>query len=199
MKDTSLRVPSGIAGTVIDVQVFTREGIERDKRAQSIIDEHLRGYKTDLADQMRIVERDTFSRVERLITGKVANGGPKKLAKGTAITAYYLAGIDAHHWFDIRMADEDVAQQLEQLSGEGLEQTRKDFDVAFEEKRKKLTQGDELPRACRRWSRFMSPSSVACSPATRWPAATATRASSRASCRWKTCRTTRTATRSTSC
>jgi len=144
VKDTSLRVPSGIAGTVIDVQVFTREGIERDKRAQSIIDEHLRGYKTDLADQMRIVERDTFSRVERLITGKVANGGPKKLAKGTAITADYLAGIDAHHWFDIRMADEDVAQQLEQLR-EGLEQTRKDFDVAFEEKRKKLTQGDELP------------------------------------------------------
>ncbi|MFO1344753.1 MAG: DNA-directed RNA polymerase subunit beta [Rhodocyclaceae bacterium] len=144
VKDTSLRVPSGIAGTVIDVQVFTREGIERDKRAQSIIDEHLRGYKTDLADQMRIVERDTFSRVERLITGKVANGGPKKLAKGTAITADYLAGIDAHHWFDIRMADEEVAQQLEQLR-EGLEQTRKDFDVAFEEKRKKLTQGDELP------------------------------------------------------
>ena len=144
VKDTSLRVPSGMNGTVIDVQVFTREGIERDKRAQSIIDEHLRGYKTDLADQMRIVERDTFSRVERLITGKVANGGPKKLAKGTAITADYLAGIDAHHWFDVRMADEEVAQQLEQLR-EGLEQTRKDFDVAFEEKRKKLTQGDELP------------------------------------------------------
>ena len=64
VKDTSLRVPSGIAGTVIDVQVFTREGIERDKRAQSIIDEHLRHYKLDLADQMRIVERDAFARVE---------------------------------------------------------------------------------------------------------------------------------------
>jgi DNA-directed RNA polymerase subunit beta len=144
VKDTSLRVPSGIAGTVIDVQVFTREGIERDRRAQSIIDEHLRGYKTDLADQMRIVERDTFARVERLITGKPANGGPKKLAKGTAITKDYLAGIDAHHWFDIRLADEEVAQQLESLK-ESLEQTRKDFDIAFEEKRKKLTQGDELP------------------------------------------------------
>ena len=144
VKDTSLRVPSGIAGTVIDVQVFTREGIERDRRAQSIIDEHLRGYKTDLADQMRIVERDTFARVERLITGKPANGGPKKLAKGTAITKDYLAGIDAHHWFDIRLADEEVAHQLESLK-ESLEQTRKDFDIAFEEKRKKLTQGDELP------------------------------------------------------
>lgn len=144
VKDTSLRVPSGIAGTVIDVQVFTREGIERDKRAQSIIDEHLRHYKLDLADQMRIVERDAFERVGRLILGKKANGGPKKLAKGTVIDQAYLDGIDPHHWFDIRFADDDVALQLEQVK-EGLEQARKDFDEAFEAKRKKLTQGDELP------------------------------------------------------
>ena len=144
VKDTSLRVQSGIAGTVIDVQVFTREGIERDKRAQSIIDDHLRGYKLDLADQLRIVERDAFARVERYVVGKAANGGPKRLAKGSLITKEYLDGIDAHHWFDIRMADDEVAQQLESLR-EGLEQTRKEFDIAFEEKRKKLTQGDELP------------------------------------------------------
>jgi len=144
VKDTSLRVPSGIAGTVIDVQVFTREGIERDKRAQSIIDEHLRHYKLDLADQMRIVERDAFARIERLILGKKANGGPKKLAKGTTIDQAYLDGIDPHHWFDIRLADDDIAQQLEQVK-DGLEQARKDFDAAFEAKRKKLTQGDELP------------------------------------------------------
>jgi len=144
VKDTSLRVPSGIAGTVIDVQVFTREGIERDQRAQSIIDQHLRQYKLDLADQMRIVERDAFARVERLIVGKKANGGPKKLAKGSVVSKEYLAGIDVHHWFDIRMADEEIAQQLEQAR-EGLEQARKNFDLAFEAKRKKLTQGDELP------------------------------------------------------
>jgi len=144
VKDTSLRVPSGMNGTVIDVQVFTREGIERDKRAQSIIDDMLRGYRTDLGDQMRIVERDAFSRIERLITGQVANGGPKKLAKGTKITAEYLADVEPHSWFDIRMADETIAQQLESLK-EGLEKTRKDFDVAFEAKKKKLTQGDELP------------------------------------------------------
>ncbi|KXB32620.1 DNA-directed RNA polymerase subunit beta [Dechloromonas denitrificans] len=144
VKDTSLRVPSGIAGTVIDVQVFTREGIERDKRAQSIIDEHLRHYKLDLADQMRIVERDAFARVERLILGKKANGGPKKLAKGSVIEQSYLDGMDPHHWFDIRLAEDDVAQQLEQVK-DGLEQARKDFDIAFEGKRKKLTQGDELP------------------------------------------------------
>ena len=144
VKDTSLRVPSGIAGTVIDVQVFTREGIERDKRAQAIIEDHLRHYKLDLADQMRIVERDAFARVERLILGKKANGGPKKLAKGTVLEKSYLDGMDPHHWFDIRLADDEAAQQLEQVK-DGLEQARKDFDIAFEGKRKKLTQGDELP------------------------------------------------------
>jgi len=144
VKDTSLRVPSGMSGTVIDVQVFTREGIERDKRAQQIIDDELRRYKTDLADQMRIVERDTFARIERLLNGHVANGGPRKLAKGTKIVKAYLDSLDPHHWFDIRMADEDIATQLESLR-EGLERTRKDFDLAFEAKKKKLTQGDELP------------------------------------------------------
>jgi DNA-directed RNA polymerase subunit beta len=144
VKDTSLRVPSGMIGTVIDVQVFTREGIERDKRAQQIIDDELRRYKTDLADQMRIVERDTFARIERLIVGKVANKGPKKLAKGTKLTKSYLESIDPHHWFDIGLANDETAQQLENLR-ESIEQTRKDFDQAFEAKKKKLTQGDELP------------------------------------------------------
>ncbi|MGB7988173.1 MAG: DNA-directed RNA polymerase subunit beta [Candidatus Methylophosphatis roskildensis] len=144
VKDTGLRVPSGMNGTVIDVHVFTREGIERDKRAQSIIDDMLRGYKQDLGDQMRIVERDTFARIERLVVGKVGNGGPKKLAKGTRIGKEYLESVEPHNWFDIRMADEDVAQQLESLR-EGLEHTRHDFDIAFEAKKKKLTQGDELP------------------------------------------------------
>ena len=83
VKDTSLRVPSGMSGTVIDVQVFTREGIERDMRAQQIIDDELKRFKKDLADQMRIVEDDAFGRIERLLTGKTANGGPKKLAKGS--------------------------------------------------------------------------------------------------------------------
>jgi DNA-directed RNA polymerase subunit beta len=144
VKDTSLRVPSGISGTVIDVQVFTREGIERDKRAQQIIDDELKRYKKDLADQMRIVEADAFKRLERLLIGKTATGGPKKLAKGTPITKEYLDSVDPHHWFDIRLSEEDASVQLEQIE-EGLAQKRKAFDVAFDEKKKKLTQGDELP------------------------------------------------------
>jgi len=144
VKDTSLRVPSGMAGTVIDVQVFTREGIQRDKRAQQIIDDELKDYKKDLADQMRIVEDDAFGRLERLLEGKKANGGPKKLAKGSAIGRDYLASIPRHDWFDIRVADEEVSRQLEQIK-EGLAQKRVEFDAAFELKKKKLTQGDELP------------------------------------------------------
>ncbi|HEY6043772.1 MAG TPA: DNA-directed RNA polymerase subunit beta, partial [Nitrosospira sp.] len=144
VKDTSLRVPSGISGTVIDVQVFTREGIERDKRAQQIIDDELKRYKKDLADQMRIVEADAFKRIERLLIGKTATGGPKKLVKGAQITKEYLDSIDPHHWFDIRLSEEEASLQLEQID-EGLAQKRKAFDAAFEEKKKKLTQGDELP------------------------------------------------------
>ncbi len=144
VKDTSLRVPSGISGTVIDVQVFTREGIERDKRAQQIIDDELKRYKKDLADQMRIVEADAFERIERLLKGKTATGGPKKLAKDVRITKEYLDSIDPHHWFDIRLSNEATSLQLEQIK-EGLAQKRKAFDAAFDEKKKKLTQGDELP------------------------------------------------------
>jgi DNA-directed RNA polymerase subunit beta len=144
VKDTSLRVPSGMSGTVIDVQVFTREGIERDARAQQIIDDQLSQYKKDLADQMRIVEEDTFGRIRRLIEGKAATGGPKKLKKGETVTAEYLDDIGRYDWFDIRLADEDAARQLEQLK-ESLEKARIEFDNKFEEKKRKLTQGDELP------------------------------------------------------
>jgi len=143
VKDTSLRVPSGMSGTVIDVQVFTREGIERDKRAQQIIDDELKRYKKDLFDQLRIVEDDAFSRLERLLTGKTANGGPKKLAKGSKVTKAYLSEVERHSWFDIRIANDKVAEQMEQLK-ESLAQTKLLFDKAFEEKKKKLTSGDEL-------------------------------------------------------
>jgi DNA-directed RNA polymerase subunit beta len=144
VKDTSLRVPSGMNGTVIDVQVFTREGIVRDKRAQSIIDDELKRYRLDLNDQLRIVENDAFSRIERLLVGKEANGGPKKLAKGAIVTQDYLSDMDRFQWFEVRLADETAANQLELLK-ESIEQKRHSFDLAFEEKRKKLTQGDELP------------------------------------------------------
>jgi DNA-directed RNA polymerase subunit beta len=144
VKDTSLKVPSGMSGVVIDVQVFTREGIERDKRAQSIIDTQLAEYKKDLTDRMRIVEDDTFARLEKLLHLKVANGGPKKLAKGSKVTKDYLESVNRHDWFDIRLADDDASRQVESLK-DSLTQKRIEFDAMFEEKKKKLTAGDELP------------------------------------------------------
>ncbi|BDI04084.1 DNA-directed RNA polymerase subunit beta [Sphaerotilus microaerophilus] len=144
VKDTSLRVDQGTNGTVIDVQVFTREGIQRDKRAQQIIDDELKRFRLDLNDQLRIVESDAFDRIEKLLIGKVVNGGPRKIAKGTVIDKAYLTEVEKYHWFDIRPAEDEVANQLESIKN-SLEQTRHSFDLAFEEKRKKLTQGDELP------------------------------------------------------
>ena len=143
VKDTSLRVQAGISGTVIDVQVFTREGLQRDKRAQQIIDDELNRYKKDLADQMRIVEADVFTRLEKLLLGKVVNGGPKRLAKGTKLDKEYLSNLEHHHWFDIRLSDEEAAAQLEQVK-ESLGLKRLEFDAAFDLKKRKLTQGDEL-------------------------------------------------------
>jgi DNA-directed RNA polymerase subunit beta len=126
------------------VQVFTREGIQRDKRAQQIIDDELKRYRLDLNDQLRIVEGDAFQRLEKMLIGRVVNGGPKKLAKGAKITKEYLDDLDKYHWFDIRPADDDVAAALEAIK-ESINEKRHQFDLAFEEKRKKLTQGDELP------------------------------------------------------
>ena len=144
VKDTSLRVPSGMSGTVIDVQVFTREGIVRDRRAQNIIDDALKRYRQDLNDQLRIVEGDAFQRIEKLLLRKEATGGPNRLARGTVVSKDYLSSIEKYHWFEIRLADDDAAAQLEALK-DSIEQKRKQFDQAFEDKKKKLTQGDELP------------------------------------------------------
>jgi len=104
--------------------------LQRDKRAQQIIDDELSRYKKDLVDQMRIVEDDVFARLEKLLHGKVANGGPKKLAKGTKLSKEYLHSVEHHQWFDIRVASDEVAAQMEQVK-EGLAQKRAEFDASF--------------------------------------------------------------------
>src|ERR1035437_1874836 len=93
---------------------------------------------------MRIVENDTFDRIEKLLLRKIANGGPKKLPKGTKIVKSFLDTNERYHWFDIRLASDEAAAQLESLK-DSLSRMREEFDKAFESKKKKLTQGDELP------------------------------------------------------
>ena len=142
VKDTSLRVPSGMDGTVIDVQVFTRDGVEKDDRAISIEKDQLRQVRKDLDDQLRIVENAIYQRLETALVGKVADKGPK-LKKGDKIKIAYLADLDREDWFKLRMRNDDVNDLLEQLQDQ-LAQQRKFFDARFEEKKGKITQGDDL-------------------------------------------------------
>jgi DNA-directed RNA polymerase subunit beta len=143
VKDTSLRVPSGMVGTVIDVQVFTRDGVEKDERAQAIENAELAKVKKDLHDQLRIMEDDIYQRIEKMLVGKTAEGGPKGLKAGTKITKGYLTEVTREKWFDIRLRNQEASDQLELVS-EQIKQQRKDFDARFEEKRAKLTSGDDL-------------------------------------------------------
>jgi DNA-directed RNA polymerase subunit beta len=142
VKDTSLRVPSGMDGTVIDVQVFTRDGVDKDERAISIEKEQLRQVRKDLDDQLRIVENAIYQRLQNALTGKVANKGPK-LKKGDKIKAAYLRDLDREDWFKLRMANDDLNELLEQMADQ-LKEQRKGFDARFEEKKGKITQGDDL-------------------------------------------------------
>jgi len=143
VKDTSLRVPSGMDGTVIDVQVFTRDGVEKDSRAISIEKEQLRQVRKDLDDQLRIVEGAIYQRLRNALTGKMADKGPKGLKKGSKITAVYLDGLEHEEWFKIRMRNNDVNEMLEQLADQ-IKSQRKVFDARFDVKKGKITQGDDL-------------------------------------------------------
>jgi DNA-directed RNA polymerase subunit beta len=144
VKDTSLRVPGSIEGTVIDVQVFTRDGVKKDKRALDIEEQEIKRYRKDLDDQLKILEGDIFARVARLLLGKEAKSGPGQLKAGAEITQAYLDSLKHSEWLKIRMKDEELNVQLELVALQ-VEQQRKAFDEKFEIKRKKITMGDDLP------------------------------------------------------
>jgi DNA-directed RNA polymerase subunit beta len=143
VKDTSLRVPSGMSGTVIDVQVFTRDGVEKDARALEIENAELERVKQDLNDQLRILEEDIFQRVERLLLGKQADGGPRGLEAGAKIAKQYLTEVPRERWFEIRLKNEPANATLERAA-EQIKEQKAEFDRRFEEKREKLTSGDDL-------------------------------------------------------
>jgi DNA-directed RNA polymerase subunit beta len=143
VKDTSLRMPSGMSGTVIDVQVFTREGVEKDARAKQIEEMELERIKKDLDDQYRIVQDDAFARIERLIVGKTADGGPAGLQAGDKITKTYLSEVSREKWFDIRLRNEEISKVLEQIRMQ-LDRQKEFFDTKFAEKRANLISGDDL-------------------------------------------------------
>lgn len=143
VKDSSLRVPPGMDGTVIDVQVFTRDGIEKDKRARQIEEMEVKRVKKDFDDQFRILEGAIYARLRAALVGKVANHGPNSLKKGAEITNEYLDELKKDEWFKLSVKDDDAAEFLERAA-EQIRRHREEFDRRFKEKQAKITQGDDL-------------------------------------------------------
>ncbi len=143
VKDTSLRVPPGMDGTVIDVRVFTRDGVEKDSRALSIEKSEVERVRKDFADQLRILEDDLYQRMREVLVGKTAAGGPRKLKAGAKITAEYLDEVPREEWFEIR-AEEDEANAHLEATSERLKLQRKAFEKKLDDKRAKITAGDDL-------------------------------------------------------
>ena len=143
VKDNSLRVPSGVEGTVIDVKVFTREGSDKDQRALEIERGEIEKLRKDLADELRIYEDDVFDRVRKLIINKVAAGGPNGLKAGMKVSASYLDALAREKWFSIRMQNDKVSRDLERLSAHCKEQ-RARAEEHFQQRRERLVAGDEM-------------------------------------------------------
>ena len=142
VKDTSLRVPMGVKGTVIDVQVFTRDGVDKDARAHEIEKVQLTLIRKDLEEEFRIVQQDTYSRLRAALVGqKVVSG--YGLKRGVIITEEYLADLDHDRWFDLTLSTEELNEQLE-LAEKQMEELRKNLDERYEDKKKKLLTSDDM-------------------------------------------------------
>ncbi len=136
VKDTSTRVSTKTAGTVIDVRVFTRDGVEKDARAMQIEEAELASVRKDLDDQLRIMEEDTFARVETMLLGK-------QMVDGSKVTKGQLDETKRDEWLKIRLKNEEAASQLEAIAKQ-VEDLRSEFRTRYEEKKRKLTAGDDL-------------------------------------------------------
>ncbi|MXY52135.1 MAG: DNA-directed RNA polymerase subunit beta [Gammaproteobacteria bacterium] len=142
VKDTSQRVPTGVKGTVIDVRVFTRDGIEKDQRALAIERQELDEVRKDLDDEYRIVEGATFGRLRQALRGQEVASAPG-LDKGDAVSEEWLDTLPGDDWFRIRMADDALNNQLEKAEKQ-LKDRRAALDAVFEDKKSKLEGGDDL-------------------------------------------------------
>jgi DNA-directed RNA polymerase subunit beta len=143
VKDSSSRVPTGMHGTIIDVQVFTRDGVDKDERALAIEADALKSVRKDLGDEVRIKEKDIYGRLQKLLINQIADKGPSQLKKGTKIAKKYLQELQQSDWFDIVLNDSAAAEQQEKLAKQ-FKEIRKEFDRKFEIQSKKITQGDDL-------------------------------------------------------
>ncbi|MDQ0252211.1 DNA-directed RNA polymerase subunit beta [Sphingomonas kyeonggiensis] len=144
VRDTSLRLPPGVAGTIVDVRVFNRHGIDKDERALAIEREEIERLKKDSDDERNILNRATWSRLREMLLGQVATATPKGLKKGAEIDADLLDSVDRHEWWKFAVADDKVQGDLEAVKGQYDEAVKRIKDK-FEDRREKLERGDELP------------------------------------------------------
>ena len=142
VKDSSLRVPTSVKGTVIDVQVYTRDGVEKDERARSVEAAQLAQIRKDLDDEYRIVEIATQERLKKaLLKAKVASA--PGLAKGGVLDSDYLESLSLDEWFKIRMQDDELNELLESAEDQ-LQHKKNELDALYEDKRSKIESGDDL-------------------------------------------------------
>ncbi|EOR04360.1 DNA-directed RNA polymerase subunit beta [Acinetobacter tandoii] len=142
VKDSSLRVPSGTKGTVIDVQVFTRDGLEKDERAQAIEKAQLDAYRKDLKEEYKIFEEAARERIVRLLSGQESNGGGGT-KRGDKLSEDMLSGLELVDLLEIQPSDEAIAERLTQIQV-FLKEKSFEIDEKFAEKKRKLSTGDEL-------------------------------------------------------
>ncbi|MDZ7669625.1 MAG: DNA-directed RNA polymerase subunit beta [Gammaproteobacteria bacterium] len=142
VKDTSLRVPTSVKGTIIDVRVFTRDGVEKDQRAKDIEKSELAQIRKDLDDQYRIVETATYERLRAALTGKQAASAPGK-SKGLKIDDEFLDSLGKDDWFKIRMSDDELNTVLERAEAQ-LKERKELLDARYADQRSKLETGDDL-------------------------------------------------------
>ena len=142
VKDSSLRVPSGGDGTIIDVHVFTRDGLEKDGRALDIEESQLKEIKKDVDEELSIIEGATFSRLENILVGKKV-ASSKGIPKGSVIKKDHLDAIPKNDWFKIRFKNEAINKQLKQIEL-NLNEYRENLKEIFKEKKSKVSGGDDL-------------------------------------------------------
>ena len=144
VRDTSLRLPPGVAGTIVEVRVFNRHGIEKDERALSIERDEIDRLAKDRDDERAILDRSTYNRLRDMLVGQIAASAPKGVKKGAEITLELLGETPRHEWWKFASADDARQADLEALKAQ-WEDARKALEKRFEEKVEKLQRGDELP------------------------------------------------------
>ncbi len=144
VRDTSLRLPPGAYGTVVEVRVFNRHGVDKDERALQIEREEIERLSRDRDDEMAILERNIYGRLKQLILGKVAVKGPKSVRPNSEITEELLESLSRGQWWQLALAEEAEAQEVEALNAL-FDQQKRALTHRFDDKVEKVRRGDDLP------------------------------------------------------